>query len=164
MRFRLIFVLAALAFASPVTPAAAEWKEATSRHFVVYSELPRKDLEQYVTRLEKFDGVVREIQGSKDPEPNAATRLTVYMVKSASDVGRLIYMAEAAGVYLPSAEGVIAVTPEHGSGQGEWALDASTIFFHEYAHHLMLQNLDVMYPKWLVEGYAEFLSTAQFEK
>ena len=154
----------ALVLACPVAPAAAEWKEATSRHFVVYSELPRKDLERYVTRLEQFDGVVREIQGSKDPEPNAATRLTVYMVKSASDVGRIVGMAEAAGAYFPRAEGIIAVTPEHGSGRGEWALDASTIFFHEYAHHLMLQNLDVMYPKWLVEGYAEFLSTAQFEK
>lgn len=157
-------VLLAMALAGVGAPAAAEWKEARSRHFIVYSELPKKELEQYVTRLEQFDGVVREIQGSKDPEPNAATRLTVYMVKSAGDVGRLVYMEEAAGAYFPRAEGIIAVTPERGAGQGEWALDASTIFFHEYAHHLMLQKLDVMYPKWLVEGYAEFLSTAQFEK
>lgn len=77
------------ALALVAAPAAAEWKEATSRHFVVYSELPRKELEQYVSRLEQFDGVVREIQGTKDPEPRAANRLTVFMVKSVADVERM---------------------------------------------------------------------------
>ena len=154
----------AVMLASAAAPSAAEWKEATSRHFVVYSELPTRELKQYVSRLEQFDGVVREIQASKDPEPSAANRLTVYMVKSVADVQRLAGREGVAGFYLSRAEGVIGVVPERGMGDGQWALDADTIFFHEYAHHLMLQNLDVVYPKWLVEGYAEFLSTVQFEK
>lgn len=149
---------------SMATPVSAEWKEARTRHFTVYSEMPRKELESYVTRLEQFDGVVREIQGSKDPEPTTASRLTVYVVKSADDVQRLIGIDGVAGFYNSSAESTLAVVPEHGTPGGQWALSSDAIFFHEYAHHLMLQNLDVLYPRWLIEGYAEFLATVQFEK
>ncbi|HXG80796.1 MAG TPA: hypothetical protein VNJ05_03260, partial [Sphingomicrobium sp.] len=101
--------------ASIAAPSAAEWKEATSRHFVVYSEMPRKELEEYVTQLEQFDGVVREIQGGKDPEPNTANRLTVYVVKSLADVRRLAGRDEVAGFYESKAEGSFAVVPEEGT-------------------------------------------------
>ena len=43
-------------------------------------------------------------------------------------------------------------------------MGGETILLHEYSHHLMMQDLEVPYPQWLVEGFAEFMSTAQFEK
>jgi tetratricopeptide (TPR) repeat protein len=39
--------------------------------------------------------------------------------------------------------------------------NSDILFFHEYAHHLMLQNWAVALPPWFSEGFAEFLSTAK---
>lgn len=39
-----------------------------------------------------------------------------------------------------------------------------TILLHEYAHHLMMQAIATPYSEWLIEGFAEFMSTAQFER
>ena len=41
------------------------------------------------------------------------------------------------------------------------SFDADTVFFHEYAHDLMLADLKAPMPAWLVEGFAEFMSTAK---
>lgn len=157
---------AALAALLMTTPAAAEWREAKTRHFVVYSELPADELKEYITHLEQFDGVMRELQGLADPNPTPSSRPVIYMVKSVEDVQRLMYDKQGivAGFYRPQAEGTLAVVPQNGTKGGEWALKADNIFFHEYTHHLMLQKLDTVYPKWMVEGWAEFFATVQFEK
>ncbi|MEZ6028387.1 MAG: hypothetical protein R3C46_01440 [Hyphomonadaceae bacterium] len=42
------------------------------------------------------------------------------------------------------------------------ALDARTVLLHEYAHHHMRANNRAAFPAWYVEGFAEFLSTAEF--
>ena len=65
---------AALAALLMTTPAAAEWREAKTRHFVVYSELPADELKEYITHLEQFDGVMRELQGLADPNPTPSSR------------------------------------------------------------------------------------------
>ena len=157
---------AALAALFIATPAAAEWREAKTRHFVVYSELPEDKLREYLTVIEQFDGVMRELQALDDPNPTPSSRPVIYMVKSIEDVQRLANDKRGivAGFYRPRAEGTLAVVPEHGMGRGEWSLKADSIFFHEYTHHLMLQKLDTVYPKWMVEGWAEFFATVQFEK
>ena len=163
---KFIFSVAALAALSFATPAAAEWREAKTRHFVVYSELRADDLREYLTHLEQFDGVMRELQGLLDPDPTPSSRPTIYMVKTVEDVQRLMNDKEGtvAGFYNPRVEGTLAVVPQNGTNWGEWSLESDTIFFHEYTHHLMLQKLDAVYPKWMVEGWAEFFSTVQFEK
>ena len=43
-------------------------------------------------------------------------------------------------------------------------MNADIIFFHEYAHHLMFQIIDRPLPEWVVEGFAEFMSTVRFGK
>jgi hypothetical protein len=163
---KLRFFAAALTALSIATPATAEWREAKTRHFVVYSELPAADLKTYLSRLEQFDGVMRELQGLSDPDPTPSSRPVIYMVKSVEDVQRLINDKQGiiAGFYRPQVEGTLAVVPQNGTNWGEWSLKADSIFFHEYTHHLMLQKLDTVYPKWMVEGWAEFFATVQFEK
>ena len=160
--------LAAMLLAASVaaSPAKAEWREAKTRHFVVYSELPEDELREYISHLEQFDGVMRELQALKDTSGTPSSRLTIYMVESVEDVQRLIYDKQGtiAGFYRPSAEGTLAVVPQNGTKGGQWGLKADSIFFHEYTHHLMLQKLDVVYPKWMVEGWAEFFGTVHFEK
>ena len=49
----------ALAALAAATPAQAEWREATSKHFVIYSEDSEKSVREFATRLERFDAALR---------------------------------------------------------------------------------------------------------
>ncbi len=161
---KLTFAALALAGTMMAGPAAAEWREATTRHFLIYSEQKPDQLKAFATKLERFDAVVRKMLVMSDPEPNAATRLTVFVVDSVSDVQKLAgdKSGRIAGFYIPRAAGSLAVVPKDGTQGGANALKADTIFFHEYTHHMMLQGADKFYPHWLIEGYAEFLGTVKF--
>jgi tetratricopeptide (TPR) repeat protein len=61
------------------------------------------------------------------------------------------------------APGSYAVSPR-STGAGGSDLDEQIVLLHEYAHHFMMQNYHGAFPAWLIEGFAEFHSTAKFEK
>src|SRR5205085_9505598 len=67
------------------------------------------------------------------------------------------------GFYRPSAEGSVAYVPSR-VGASDSEDDVNLVFLHEYAHHLMMQELATPYPEWLIEGFAEFMASAKFEK
>lgn len=86
------FVTAAIALASS-TVATAEWREATSRHFVVYSEGSEKSLRDAVVKLEKYDYVLRAVSGVK---PVARPiKLKIYLRDNVADVARSMPSAAA---------------------------------------------------------------------
>jgi hypothetical protein len=150
--------------------AHAEWLKATSKHFVVYSRQNETELQEYTARLEKYDKAVRFVRGMEDPPVSAANRLTVYVLRTQEEVAEMAGAPGSgiAGFYNPRASGALAFVhsemPRTSSGENKWQLTPEVVFFHEYLHHLMLQDLNLVYPPWMVEGYAEFFATAQFEK
>jgi Flp pilus assembly protein TadD len=158
-------LLGACALAS-ATASHASWQRASSTHFVIYADESRGDLLDYATRLEKFDQAVRHIRNMDDPAVGDGNRLTVFVVPSQSDVGRLAgdKTGFIAGFYQGRAAGSLAIVPrEIGTGR-KGDMSPETVFFHEYAHHLMFSDLTRPFPEWLVEGFAEFMSTAMFQK
>lgn len=151
--------------AGAVAPASAEWKRASSEHFIIYSEQKTDELEEFSRRLELFDAVVRLGRGMVDRPVGDGNRVTVYVVKDIDAVQRS-YGARGSGVagfYNPSVAGPYALTPARGDGRGPWSLTEDIIFFHEYGHHLLLQDFANPAPGWLVEGFAELVSTVRFE-
>ncbi len=48
-------LLAGLAALAAVQPANAAWREASTDHFVIYSEQTENSLRDFATRLERFD-------------------------------------------------------------------------------------------------------------
>lgn len=144
--------------------AGAAWHEAKSKHFIIYSQDNPEQLQQFATRLEKFDHAVRHITKMDDPPTGDGNRLTVFVLSNESAVERMSGKKNVGGFYIPRASGSVAFVPRRAGGTDTNDWNQEIIFFHEYAHHLMLQNIDNPYPEWLVEGFAEFLSTAQFNK
>jgi tetratricopeptide (TPR) repeat protein len=69
-----------------------------------------------------------------------------------------------AGFYMGSATGSVAYTPRSSFDSGEYGMTEQVVLFHEYAHHFMLGNYGAAFPAWLIEGYAEFHSTARDER
>jgi Flp pilus assembly protein TadD len=160
------FLWLALLVCAPAA-ARAEWREASSRHFLVYSDGSGESLRDFATKLEKFDKAMRLRLGLGDVDMGPANRVTVYLVDNLTDVRRLIRAdasSQIAGFYSGRAGGSIAVVPRASGARLNTDLDPATILLHEYSHHIMMQNATVAYPAWFREGFAEFNSTARFEK
>lgn len=151
--------LAALLTLWPMA-AQAEWREARSDHFVVYSDDQAKDVVRFAERLERFDATLRLLTKMAATPIAAPNRMTVYMTGDTSSIARLARSSNVAGFYIPRAGGSVAFVPKSGSGNG---IDPEEVLFHEYTHHFMLSNwAESAFPAWYVEGFAEFFAPTRF--
>jgi hypothetical protein len=158
---RVLLAFAALAVAAPVQ---AQWNQTSSKHFVIYADENPKQLVDFAARLERFDQAVRFLRGMSDPPVGQGNRLTVFVLPSVEAVQKLAGNDPfIEGFYSGRASGSVVFVPRK-AGEEVGELTADTIFFHEYAHHLMFQVNDRPLPEWVVEGFAEFMSTVRFER
>lgn len=143
-------------------PAAAEWREASSDHFLIYADSNEAWLRKFADRLERFDAGMRLLRGLKETEGAKSNRLTIYVVPDQAAVEKLYGQrgANIGGFYVPRAGGSIAFTPRGGYNDNF----ADVVLFHEYGHHFMLENYPAAYARWFVEGFAEFHSTFSVDK
>ncbi|MGY4397016.1 tetratricopeptide (TPR) repeat protein [Sphingomonas sp. UYAg733] len=161
--FRNLLLTAALFIPSV---AHADWYVASSKHFLVYSDDNNESLTSYTQRLEKFDKALRILRGVPDRAVSPSSRVTVYVVKDVAAVRDLFGKGgrNIAGFYDPRASGSVAFVPQRGDGDSIYALDAQSIFLHEYSHHFMFANWgQAAFPFWFIEGFAEFHATARFK-
>jgi tetratricopeptide (TPR) repeat protein len=158
----LLWVL--LVLAAPAN-AAPKWLEASSDHFVIYSDQKESDIREFSDRLERYHNAVKAGLRLTDTKPSPSNRVTIYVVhtegqvqKLAQDNTRLV-----AGFYIPRAGGSVAFIPrvDTASKEASWS---EIILLHEYAHHLMYSVSARAYPLWYSEGFAEFYATSKFEK
>ncbi len=142
------------------TSAQAEWLEARSRHFVLYSNSSEATLRKQSEALERLDWGLRYFMRVEEEPEIASRKLTVFMVDD-RDVRRLCRCSNAAGFYHSRVSGSIAY-----SGRGGWT-DANNwgrvVLFHEYAHHFLFGTHNAAFPSWYSEGFAEFASTMRIE-
>ncbi len=145
-----------LAAACLAAPANAAWHKASSPHFTIYADEDPAKLKAYAEKLERFDQAVRLARGMKDPALAPGNRLKVFIVPDTTAVAKLHPGRDTriAGFYRLSAINGAAVVPR--DGPKGFASSPDTVFFHEYAHHLMFQQFTTPMPAWLVEGFAEF--------
>lgn len=156
-------LLALACLFAPVT-AYADWYEASTDHFIIYSEDSPERLKRFATQLERFDKALRAMRGLADAPVGEANRVVVYVVDGVDTVERLARVSGAGGFYRARAGGSLAVVPRQPPTHG---LDLNThqILLHEYTHHLMRSLWpSTAFPSWFVEGYAEFHATARFER
>jgi tetratricopeptide (TPR) repeat protein len=156
--FLRLAALTALALAP--SQALAQWNEARTNHFIIYSKQKPDALRAYATELERFDSAVRAVRQMKDPPPTSTSRLTLYTLRDSTEVSNVTGIGGIAGVYFGRASGPVSFANSEPK-RDRWDLDGRTVFFHEYLHHLMLQDATAAYPTWMVEGYAEFFAPAE---
>ena len=162
---KLISGCVAAMLAAAGTQAHAAWYEASSKHFIIYANENPAELSNFAARLERFDQAVRYIRGMDDPPVGDGNRLTVFVLPKVEAVQQLVGGDRFIdGFYIGRASGSYAFVPRKAYEDGDDAFSANVIFFHEYAHHLMFQIVDHPLPEWVVEGFAEFMSTVRFEK
>lgn len=136
-------------------PALAEWRRAESDRFIVYSNGREQTLRDFVQKLETFDRVLRFRLGLPvDTLP--PRKLPIYLVSNRRELGLIFPNMDrfVGGVYSPTSEDIFATAIRDGDDD---------ILLHEYAHHFMYQNSETAYPGWLIEGFAEYLMTAEID-
>ncbi len=168
-------MLAAL-FAAAAEPAfAADWHEARSKHFTIVSKDTPKRVRAFAEKLERFDQAVRYVRGMEDPALTDAGRVKIFVLPNERSMIELTGLGHARGMYVSSASGAYAFVTDapsiqmvQGSSVGvetvRGLLGTTQIFFHEYAHHLQLQDNSLAVPAWFREGFAEFFATAEIER
>ena len=173
---KIIGILAFLLSFSVTGTANATWHEARSKHFLIYADQPPAELKAFAEKLERFDHTVRLSLDMDSPPISDSERLKIFVLRSSDDMARLTGNSYAAGLYTSRASGSYAflykmkkteiiVGTSDGSGTYDnSAMNTQIVFFHEYTHHLTLQNLPFAVPVWLREGTAEFFATVDFDK
>jgi len=152
-------LLLAVALLFAPSSAGADWHEAASEHFIVYSDDSPARVQVFAERLERFDRALRLITGTPDRPRSPASRVTVYMVEDMDAIQKLAGTDSVAGFFQSRASGSTAFVPRRTSGP----LEAQAILLHEYGHNFMFSSWpDVVFPPWFVEGFAEFVGTAIF--
>ena len=142
--------------------ASAEWRKASSEHFIVYGDVPEAGLRAFTEELERFDHLLRVV--TKVARPPSLRKLTVYVVENDERLRRLTGTGGTAiaGMYSKPIEGARAIVPFKKTSSNSWGLEGVEILRHEYAHHFMWQHAPAPYPAWYSEGFADYYSTARF--
>jgi tetratricopeptide (TPR) repeat protein len=164
MRGKRLLALALTVAAAAASPVQAGWRQASTAHFVIYSEGSEKSLHDFASRLERYDAAMRHLRGLSDPPISPANRLTVFVVTNETEIRKLYGKGGAmvGGFYIGRVDGSYAFTPLRS--EGSHTLSEQIVLLHEYAHHFMYQHVVGAIPAWFSEGFAEFHSTARFEK
>ncbi len=148
-----------LALAAPGA-ARAEWREAETAHFRIYSSGGEQQLRRFAERLETFDALLRRL--ASVPASVEPVKVRVFLLETEDQVRRAYHVSagsSVAGFYTVNMEGPLAVSPRR-TDVSDSTFGPEIVLFHEYAHHFMLQYFPVSYPAWYVEGFAEMASTA----
>jgi hypothetical protein len=155
-------ILGALLLFTAQPALAANWKEAETTHFRIYSSGDEAGLKKFAERLEYFHGLLRLATGASDAG-RPLVKVRIYLVPTVNDVKRFSTNSNpnTGGFYRVGNDGAIAVVPRLTDGG---SLTGEATLYHEYAHHYMMQYTPAAYPAWYVEGFAEIASTASFER
>lgn len=164
----LIAILALVSFAP--TAQAADWWEASTDHFVVYSDTSGQAAQDLAVKLERFDEAMRFMLGvaADTTATPRSGKLTVYQFGETADIGRLSGSAGVAGFFIPRAGQSVAFVPSRddrratpGTRNERGVLTPQIVLFHEYAHYFMFQHAAAAYPAWYREGFAEVYGTME---
>ena len=155
---RTLGVLLAAWLALAPGAAAARWLKADTGSFSVYSEGDETRLRTMAVGLQRFDQLLRIITNVKAPP--SPTVLPVYVLADNGAIRQVtgITSREVAGTYVASPTMIAALTAAY---EARLTDSANLILFHEYAHHFMYQYASGAYPRWYVEGFAEFVGSAR---
>lgn len=147
------------------TSAHADWSEASSEHFVIYSDQSEKSLRPFAERLELFHATMAQVLRKEPARPSASNRVTIFILSNETEVQKLVKANNSyvSGIYRPRAGATVALVPQLRHARSKLELAPETVLFHEYAHHFMYGITSRAYPRWFVEGFAEFFAGVRFK-
>ncbi len=163
MRLFTIIAVAALFFSSSNTHARAadEWQRLQSKHFILYTNAEEDKARETIVNLEKFRFTIGQLTGL-DLSQDYAPPLKLFAFKTKYQYSKKMDEENTAGFYIPQPDGAASVLSLE-DGEKIWESKGLQVIFHEYTHHITHQYSPINYPRWYDEGFAEFVSTIEFD-
>lgn len=157
--------LACAVLSLAATVVHADWIEASSDHFVIYSDQSEKSLRPFAERLELFHSTMAHVLRKTPARPSPSNRVTIFVVSDEAEVQKLARADNSylSGFYKPRAGATVALVPQLRHARSKLELAPEIVLFHEYAHHFMFGITTRAYPRWFVEGFAEFFAGVRFK-
>lgn len=149
-----IFMLAAWLLFLPAVSVAG-WVEAKSDNFIFVGDTSEKKAEKIVRELEKYRAIIFTLYNIEIEDDLAPMR--IYAARSDRDIRDMTGWEGASGVYSTRRERAVFILNIKGGFTNKSPAKATAL--HEYTHHLISHYTDQMYPRWINEGMAEYLST-----
>ena len=162
MRRLILAVIALLLFTAN---ANAAWLEASSDHFVIYGDQNENAIREFADRLERFHAGMSVFLRKPQAQPSPSNRVSVYVVTNEAKVRQVVGATDQylAGIYLPRAGASIAIVPKLKGTRSQHDMSGETILYHEYAHHFMWTLTARTFPRWFIEGFAEYFASVRFK-
>lgn len=156
-------VLALMAFGAHGAPAG--WMRAETDHFVIHGQSGEPALRQRAIQLERFHEAALLLLGIADGKSRTTRRFDVVMLPDTAALAVVRPGMEKgyAGVYLQCADGSAAFSAEATKVRQAEDDFGQVVLFHEVAHRLMFEYTHRVYPRWFVEGFAEYMSRTTLE-
>ncbi len=140
--------------------AYAKPLEARSDSFIVYGNVSEASARDLLYELETYRSAILQHMGADTSAEIMPVK--IYLASGPKEIEKLTGAAGSGGVYLSQIGGpVFVLNSRSGFRSGKQALK---IALHEYTHHMMASFIDVHYPRWFDEGFAEYLSTFKTDK
>jgi len=161
MRFlllRAVIALVALATFLPATAAELEdrkWIEVKSENFTILSRLSKKESINMLRHMELLRNVVSRAE-SWNAEAGVPT--VIYAVKTEKEFVEVGADDRFAGMFISGLRNNVIFM------RGVYGANESSIILHEYAHHLTNNADGYTYPKWYLEGYADWLGSLSIKR
>lgn len=155
-----LIAVALFFFSIGVPNAYAKPISVTSENFEFYGDASEKAATEFIESLEAYRAILFTLYNI-NPGPEYLP-VKIYGFKSQSRIEKLTGRNNIGGLYTTTLEGpAFLLTTEGGLKRGKPALE---IAYHEYTHHVLAGFTSQVYPRWYNEGYADYLSTFDYDK
>jgi hypothetical protein len=132
------------------------WVTYENSSFIVYSNGSPKKVRRLLRRLALYRTAVSQSLQLKIPL--SADKTVVLIPRSKSEYRKMVPMRSTAGVAYSDGKNTLLVLPISTS-----FTDQQSTIGHEYAH-AVLNSLDIRFPDWYNEGFAELVGSIEIEK
>lgn len=140
--------------------ASADWVEARSDNFIFVGDTSEKKAAVIVSELEDYRAMIFKTFNATPMTEMIPVR--IYAGRSTREIKNMTGWEKTAGVYRTTREGPVFVMNIKGGFSKK--SQARAIAYHEYTHHIVSTYTNTIYPLWYNEGFAEYLSTYEFDK
>ncbi len=169
--FRLVIVLVCGFWTAPAFADMTDdtWHEVRSDNFQIYTNGDVKKVKALARDLELFRASVMLFIGSR----NLTSDMPFHIIalRSQSDIRRFVPERpgrglQTSGKFASTVRGNFALIEMSGQEytvKGGMVSVAERVIKHEYVHYILRGNSRIRYPYWYEEGFAEYLSTLEYE-
>jgi hypothetical protein len=151
---------------------SSEWFKAESEHFIVYSDVDRKDVAELLGKLERFRYVLRSYlhQDTVTETPSPKTEIYYLSHEQDIDIAHPSGPEYSIGLYQSCEDGTQAYAVHMYYDDKSTAPlekrpenEGLSYVFEAYARHYLYQNTMDKQPTWFIDGFAHYFSTARFD-